>query len=232
MNTINTANLASEHALKNEVYALEFGNVYCIGRNYRLHAAELGNEVPDEPLVFLKPSHAVTQLTQETELQLPLHQGAVHHEIELVLRIGRRVEPGMTADDVVDGIALGIDFTLRDVQDVVKKKGTPWLPAKGVLHSAPITPFFAYPGSEQLARTPFSLLRNGESVQQGMANDMMFSFDELIQYVAHHYGLGAGDIIFTGTPAGVGPVQAGDRLELCLSDSILGSCVIGARQQT
>lgn len=201
-------------------------NVYCIGRNYKLHAAELGNAVPAEPMVFMKPSHALTWLDGQQGLPLPLHKGAVHHELELVLRIERQVEPGMTADEAVDGLALGIDFTLRDVQDVLKKQGHPWLAAKGFLHSAPLTPFMAYPGTEATIHTPFQLKLNGKTVQQGIASDMIFNFDDLIQYVAIHYGLGEGDLIFTGTPAGVGAVQAGDTLELLWNGECVGKGVI------
>lgn len=201
-------------------------NVYCIGRNYRLHAAELGNDVPAQPMVFLKPSHAVTLLADWTELPLPLHAGAVHHELELVLRIGRKVTTGMTADEAVDAYALGIDFTLRDVQDLLKQKGHPWLAAKGVLNSAPITRFVPFPGTSELERMPFSLVKNDATVQLGAAEEMIFPLNALISYVAKHYGLGEGDLLFTGTPAGVGPVQAGDRLALCLREEVLGSCTI------
>lgn len=201
-------------------------NVYCIGRNYKLHALELGNDVPSKPMVFMKPSHAVSILTQDSQLSLPLHKGAVHHELEIVLRIGRKAKPGMTADEVVDSFALGLDFTLRDVQDVLKKKGHPWLPAKGVLHSGPITAFHPYPGSEALKQATFSLLRNGHAVQEGSAQQMIFSFDQLITYIAEHYGLDEGDIIFTGTPAGVGPVEMGDQLELQWNGETWGACQI------
>lgn len=203
-------------------------NVYCIGRNYKLHALELGNEVPSEPMVFMKPSHAVSLITEETELKLPLHKGSVHHELEIVLRIGRRVTPGMTADEAVDSYALGLDFTLRDVQDVLKKKGQPWLAAKGVLHSGPVTAFRAYPGTETVLQSSFSLLRNGNVVQEGSAQQMIFSFDQLIAYIAAHYGLDEGDVIFTGTPAGVGPVDEGDLLELQWNGETWGACHIQA----
>ncbi|MGZ9582982.1 fumarylacetoacetate hydrolase family protein [Paenibacillus marinisediminis] len=206
-------------------------NVYCIGRNYKLHALELGNDVPAEPMVFLKPSHAVSVIEEDTLLSLPLHKGAVHHELELVLRIGRDVTPGMTADEAVDGFALGIDFTLRDVQDALKKKGHPWLPAKGVLHSGPITPFQPYLGTDKLIDTVFTMQRNGNVVQQGTASEMIFSVDQLIAYVAANYGLGAGDIIFTGTPSGVGPVEAGDELTLIWNGESLGACRIQAEDQ-
>ncbi|BFH15401.1 fumarylacetoacetate hydrolase family protein [Paenibacillus melissococcoides] len=204
-------------------------NVYCIGRNYRLHAAELGNAVPEQPMVFLKPSHAVITMEADTALPLPLDRGAVHHEVELVLRLGSRVEPGMTAAEAVDAFALGIDFTLRDVQDVLKKKGHPWLAAKGVLNSAPVTRFLPFPGTETLERTNFAMHNNGRLVQEGRAEEMLFSLDTLIEYTGRHYGLGAGDLLFTGTPAGVGPVQAGDRLELSWGGELLGSCVVAAQ---
>lgn len=206
-------------------------NVYCIGRNYRLHAAELGNEVPQEPMVFMKPSHAVTDISGMTDLPLPLHLGAVHHEIELVLRIGKPVQKGMTADEVVDAYALGIDFTLRDVQDVLKRKGYPWMAAKGVLNSAPITSFHPFPGTEALLHSTFSLHNNGTEVQSGSAGDMIFSFDALITYIADHYGLGVGDLVFTGTPAGVGSVQANDELSLIMDGEMLGRCRICAMDQ-
>lgn len=105
-------------------------NVYCVGRNYKLHAEELGNAVPDEPMIFMKPSHAVVPLNGET-LELPATKGEVHYEAELVVQIGRNFEPGMAVDALVDAYGFGIDFTLRDVQTVIKKKGHPWTAAKG-----------------------------------------------------------------------------------------------------
>lgn len=204
-------------------------NVYCIGRNYTLHAEELGNAVPREPMVFMKPTHAVTVLHEMQELPLPLRQGAVHHELELVIRIGAKVEVGMSADQVINGFALGLDFTLRDVQDELKKKGHPWLPAKGRLHTAPITPFVEFPGYEDIQETPFSLYRNDTLVQQGIAREMIFDLNTLIQYISSQYGLDEGDIIFTGTPAGVGPVEAFDRLRLEWNHKVVGECTISER---
>lgn len=203
-------------------------NVYCIGRNYKLHAEELGNAVPKEPMVFMKPTHAVTHIGEAKTLPLPLERGSIHHELEIVVRIGKKVEPGMTADQVIDAFALGIDFTLRDVQDVLKQKGHPWLPAKGRLHTGPITSFVPFPGCNTINETPFSLFVNDRLVQQGALKDMIFNLDTLIQYVALHYGLDEGDIIFTGTPAGVGPVQAGDCLRLKWDDQLVGKCFIAA----
>lgn len=205
-------------------------NVYCIGRNYKMHALELGNDLPTEPMVFLKPTHAVKQLGDETPIALPLHKGAVHHELEMVLRIGREVTPGMSADEAVDSFTLGIDFTLRDVQDVLKKKGHPWTAAKAVLQSGPIAPFMPYPGTDTLTSTSFTMTRNEQVVQAGIASDMIFPIDQLIAYLAANYGLGEGDIIFTGTPAGVGAIEAGDVLSLSWGDTQLASCKIQAAE--
>lgn len=200
-------------------------NVYCVGRNYRLHAEELGNEVPSEPMIFMKPSHAVVSMNHGG-ISLPDNAGEVHYESELVLRIGRRYEPGMRVDELVDVMALGIDFTLRDVQSVLKKKGHPWTKAKGFRNSAPITPYMAFPGAEEIAAEDFTLLINGKLVQRGNTSDMIFSLQQILDYVGEHYGLDEGDHIFTGTPAGVGAIYKGDKLELSYGSKLLGSCEI------
>ncbi|RCX21750.1 2-keto-4-pentenoate hydratase/2-oxohepta-3-ene-1,7-dioic acid hydratase in catechol pathway [Fontibacillus phaseoli] len=197
-------------------------NVYCVGRNYRLHAEELGNEVPSEPMIFLKPSHAVVPMDRQG-LTLPENRGEIHYETELVLRIGRRYEPGMTVDELVDVMAFGIDFTLRDVQSELKKKGHPWTAAKGFKNSAPITPYIAFPGTAETAREEFTLRKNGEIVQRGNIGNMIFSLQQIVDYLADRYGLDEGDLIFTGTPEGVGPVYQGDRLQIAYGSNELGS---------
>lgn len=202
-------------------------NVYCVGRNYRAHAEELGNEVPTEPMIFLKPSHAVTTMDGRG-LELPADRGSVHYEAELVLRIARDYKPGMTVDELVDVIAFGIDFTLRDVQNIVKDKGNPWTPAKGFLQSAPITPYIAFPGAAETANEDFVLRKNGEVVQRGNISRMIFPLQQIVEYIAEHYGLGEGDLIFTGTPEGVGPVVQGDKLELSYGSQMLGSCTVAS----
>ncbi|WP_433943722.1 fumarylacetoacetate hydrolase family protein [Paenibacillus sp. SN-8-1] len=200
-------------------------NVYCVGRNYRLHAEELGNDVPSEPMIFLKPSHAVVPMDGAI-INLPGDKGEVHYEAELVLRIARPYVTGISVDELVDVMALGIDFTLRDVQSVLKKKGHPWTAAKGFRSSAPLTPYTAFPGTEEIGLTSFELIKNGETVQRGNTQDMIFSLQEIVDYIADHYGLDEGDLIFTGTPAGVGPVADGDELTLRLGEHTLGSCTI------
>lgn len=200
-------------------------NIYCIGRNYRLHALELGNEVPDEPLVFMKPSHAVTKM-DGGKLLLPGHLGELHHELEIVLVIGRDYEPGMEPDVCISGMALGLDLTLRDVQAKLKAKGKPWLAAKGFRHSAPLGQWMAYPGTAALDEKTFALLRNGVVAQEGSARDMLFPLAELIRYVGTHYGLGEGDLLYTGTPAGVSALHDGDKLELLWDGQLTGSCTV------
>ncbi|CAM4506206.1 2-keto-4-pentenoate hydratase/2-oxohepta-3-ene-1,7-dioic acid hydratase in catechol pathway [Paenibacillus endophyticus] len=200
-------------------------NIYCIGRNYRLHALELGNEVPDEPLVFTKPTHAVVPMDGNM-VPLPGNVGEVHFELEIVLRIGRAYESGMDTEQCIDGIALGLDLTLRDVQSKLKAKGQPWLAAKGFKGSAPLGEWLPYPGAAVLAETEFMLLRNGVEAQRGKAADMLFSVAELIQYVGEHYGLGEGDIIYTGTPAGVAALHEGDLLQALWADKTVGSCSV------
>jgi len=202
-------------------------NVYCVGRNYKLHAEELGNAVPDEPMIFMKPSHAVVPLNGEA-IELPASQGEVHYEAELVIRVGRSYEPGVAVKDLIDSYAFGIDFTLRDVQSVIKKKGHPWTAAKGFKNSAPVSGFQAFSGTEALLEKDFTLTKNGVEVQRGNIRNMIFDLQHIIDYVGHHYGLGAGDVIFTGTPEGVGPTVEGDVLELSWDGQSVGKCTIAA----
>jgi fumarylpyruvate hydrolase len=200
-------------------------NIYCVGRNYAQHAAELGNAVPSAPMFFMKPSHALIEMNGQP-IHLPKAQGEIHYEAELVLHIGKPYKKGIQVDDLVDRFALGIDFTLRDLQNELKKKGHPWMPAKGFLCSAPIGPFLPFSGVEETKNTDFSLFKNGIEVQRGNINGMIFNLQAIVDYCAEHYGLGPGDLIFTGTPAGVGSVADGDRLQLRWGNQLAGECVI------
>jgi fumarylpyruvate hydrolase len=200
-------------------------NIYCVGRNYRLHAAELGNAVPDEPMLFTKPTHALAPMNGQ-ELLLPAGQGEIHFEAELVVQAGRDYVQGMLVDELFDGLAFGIDFTLRDVQSELKKKGHPWLAAKGFLRSAPLGAMRSYPGTDELTKKEFTLRQNGVEVQRGHVKDMIFDLQTIADFVAARYGLGEGDIIYTGTPAGVGPVADGDVLELFWGDEPAGAIVV------
>lgn len=206
-------------------------NVYCVGRNYALHAKELGNDIPEEPMIFLKPSHAIAPM-KGNMVQLPHGVGDIHYEAELVIKIARPYEKGMTVDELVDVMALGIDFTLRDVQSVLKQKGHPWLKAKGFLQAAPMSHYIAFDGVEDVKKQDFKLQKNGILVQQGNISNMIFSLQEIVDYIGGNYGLGVGDHIFTGTPAGVGAVHHGDHLELIYGNNSLGDCHISIEQKS
>jgi fumarylpyruvate hydrolase len=200
-------------------------NIYCVGRNYHAHAAELGNDVPDKPMIFTKPTHALVSLKNES-VKLPGDKGGIHYEGELVLHVGKPYTKGISVDELIDQFALGIDFTLRDVQSVIKKKGEPWLPAKGFLGSAPISEFLPFPGASALEQSDFQLLKNGQAVQIGNVKNMIYDLQTIVDFIAENFGLGVGDVIYTGTPEGVGPVIDGDRLELVWGDQKVGAVII------
>lgn len=200
---------------------MEIRNVFCVGRNYLAHAAELGNEVPEEPLLFLKPTNAITWALDQ-EIVLPKENGSIHHELEIVLYIGKNVEDAFSVEEVVTKMSLGIDFTLRDVQTKLKSKGYPWLAAKGFKNSAVLTPFWTFPGVKECRWTDFSLVKNGQTVQKGNINSLIFDFQTLLEFIHQHFGLKEGDIIYTGTPEGVGPVEHGDVLTLFWGDEEKG----------
>lgn len=194
--------------------------IICIGRNYAEHAKELNNPVPERPVVFMKPATAL--LVNNKPFYYPEFTKNLHYEAEIVLKIaknGRHVQPEFAADYVRE-IALGIDFTARDLQQECKKKGQPWEIAKAFDGSAPISDFVAIERVNREA-IEFQLFKNGTKVQHGNTRDLLFSFDDIIVYVSQFFKLQMGDLIFTGTPAGVGPVQIGDKLEgyLHLEDS-------------
>jgi fumarylpyruvate hydrolase len=205
----------------------QYRNIYCVGRNYAEHAKELGNAVPKSPIIFLKTSHAVIPL--DGELVLPSGMGEIHHEAELVLHVAKPYAPGARVEEIVDRIALGLDFTLRDVQSELKKQGYPWLPAKGFRGSAPLTALHPFSGGERIENTEFALRKNGEVVQRGFAREMIFPLQRIVDHIGTTYGLGAGDLIFTGTPPGVGKVSDGDRLELIWDGEVLGTGVVRMR---
>lgn len=200
-------------------------NIYCVGRNYVLHAQELNNAIPQAPLLFMKPTHSLAE-ANGGELIFPGDRGEIQYEAELVFHIARRYESGIQVEDLVDQMAIGIDFTLRDVQTELKGKGYPWVLAKGFINSAVLTPWQSFPGLEGLLDVDFSLDKNGREVQRGKMRNMIFDLPTVLDYIALHLGLGPGDIIFSGTPAGVGPVLDGDRFVCKLADQELGSCLI------
>ena len=185
--------------------------IICIGRNYTKHIEELANERPENPVVFLKPDSAI--LAQKMPFFIPPFSNDIHYEVEVLVKInkvGKHIDKKF-AHKYYDEIGLGIDFTARDVQAKCKEKGLPWEKAKAFDGSAVIGNF--YPKEEfDLDNLKFKLLKNGTIVQDGNTNAMLWKIDELISYVSQYFTLKKGDIIFTGTPAGVGKVVEDDML--------------------
>jgi len=190
--------------------------IICIGRNYVAHAKELNNEVPTSPVFFMKPDSAL--VISNRPFFYPEFSRDVHHELEVVIRIsrlGRSIEEKY-AGRYFNEVGLGVDFTARDLQAEQKKKGLPWEIAKGFDYSAPISEFFPIDKYKDLHNLSFRLDVNGKTVQDGSTSLMIFSFEKIISYVSRFMTLKTGDLIFTGTPAGVGPVAIDDRLEAYL----------------
>ena len=190
--------------------------IICIGRNYVAHARELNNDVPEKPVFFLKPDSAL--VTGNKPFFYPDFSNNVHHEIEVVIRInrlGRSIEERY-ADRYFSEIGLGVDFTARDLQNEAKDRGLPWEIAKGFDYSAPISEFLPADRFADIRNLSFRLDINGTTVQEGNTSLMIFPYEKIISYVSRFMTLKTGDLIFTGTPAGVGPVTRNDRLEAYL----------------
>jgi acylpyruvate hydrolase len=199
--------------------------IICIGRNYIDHAKELNNPVPKSPIIFMKPSSAL--LKDSKPFYHPNFSENIHYELEVVLKIsknGKAIDEKF-ADDYYDAIGLGIDFTARDIQDKCKEKGHPWEIAKAFDHSAVIGEFI---DKEKLnvSAIKFQLYKNGILAQDGNTNDLIFNFSYLISYISGYFTLQKGDLIFTGTPAGVGKVSIGDHLEGYLEGNKMLDCRI------
>ena len=186
--------------------------IICIGRNYAEHAKELGNPLPENPVFFLKPDTSL--LIRNRPFFFPEFSDEIHYEAELVIKIkknGRHISEKY-AHTYYDNIALGIDFTARDLQKKAKEKGLPWEIAKAFDNSAPVSKFIPISELPDRENIAFSLQLNGETVQESSSKFMIFSIDRLIAYVSQFITLKMGDLIFTGTPEGVGPVRIEDRL--------------------
>lgn len=192
--------------------------IICIGRNYAKHIEELANERPENPVVFLKPDSAI--LAKNMPFFIPTFSNDIHYEVEVLVKInkvGKHIDKKF-AHKYFDEIGLGIDFTARDIQSQCKEKGLPWEKAKAFDGSAVIGEF--YPKSEfDLENLKFQLTKNGKLVQDGNTNAMLWKIDELISYVSQFFTLKKGDVIFTGTPAGVGKVVENDILVGIISNN-------------
>jgi 2-keto-4-pentenoate hydratase/2-oxohepta-3-ene-1,7-dioic acid hydratase in catechol pathway len=195
------------------------GTIYCIGRNYQKHARELGNSVPDTPLVFLKPVSSI--ISDRETIRLPAQSQEIHHEVELVIAVGQKGRNISRHDarKYIAGFGIGIDVTARDIQLKAKKAGHPWSIAKGFDTFAPVSSFKQFKDEIDLNSLQLSLHVNNELRQKGNTGDMIFCVDELIAYLSAIFTLQPGDLIFTGTPEGVSELHAGDTIQAELSGS-------------
>jgi 2-keto-4-pentenoate hydratase/2-oxohepta-3-ene-1,7-dioic acid hydratase in catechol pathway len=187
--------------------------IICVGRNYREHASELGNSVPEDPILFMKPKSAL--LLPDKDLYYPEFTQDLHYEIELVIKISKNGKyiAEKFSRRYYDEVTVGIDFTARDLQQKQKSKGLPWEIAKAFDGSAVVGSFVPLAQDENMDHLRFSLARNGTIVQDGFTGDMMFKIGTIIEYASQFFTLNIGDLLFTGTPKGVGAVQINDRLE-------------------
>jgi len=204
--------------LEGDPLDLPVGKVVCIGRNYLDHIRELGNIVPETPILFMKPATALIGLDEP--IRLPTGRGECHHEVELAVLVGRtlRAADTTTARSAVAGYGVALDLTLRDLQNELKKKGHPWEIAKAFDGSCPLSPFVEPATLADPQATDLTLWVNGEPRQQGNTRLMMIGIFELMAHISTHFTLRPGDVVLTGTPAGVGPLRSGDRLILGLAD--------------
>ena len=195
--------------------------IICVGRNYAAHAKELGNDIPTEPVIFMKPKSAL--LLSHSPFYYPEFTNELHYECELVLRICKNGKyiPERMAHNYYNGITTGIDFTARDIQNELMQKGLPWEKAKAFDNSAAVGKFIDITPDMNKKNINFNLLKNKEQVQTGNSGDMIFSFDSIIAYVTNYFSLNIGDLIFTGTPAGVGECVVGDELEAYIENEML-----------
>ena len=199
--------------------------ILCVGRNYSEHAKELGNAVPENPVIFSKPDTAL--IKNNEPFYHPDFSHDIHHEVELVIKIskmGKKIQPKFARNYFTE-IGLGIDFTARDVQSKLKEKGLPWELAKAFDGSAPIGEFINVEGKD-LANINFSLTKNGQLVQQGNTAQMIFPFEEIVSFVSQYFTLKVGDLIYTGTPAGVSKINIGDKLEGFIENQLMLTCEV------
>ena len=195
--------------------SFEAGRVFCIGRNYAAHAKELKNDIPDEPVIFCKPPTSLVSHLQH-EIPFPSFGSVLHHEVEIVVLIGKAGKPESETDalNYIAGLTAGLDLTMRDVQDDLRKQGLSWEKSKAFDCSAPVGEFTPFTPEQQLADLCFSCAVNGVSRQSGNTGNMLFPIPRLIVEISRYWKLLPGDLIFTGTPEGVGPLLRGDCIEI------------------
>lgn len=210
--------------IQNSNKEIPIKKIVCVGRNYTEHAKELGNEVPDKPILFLKPSSAV--IFSGDSIIYPEYSNNMHHEIELVLLIGKKIRNAHEeeADQAIKGFGIGLDMTARDVQDELKKKGHPWTLAKCFDTSAVLSEFILSEKYYLTLTEEISLMVNGQDRQREKLNRMIFPPIQLVQYISSIMTLEEGDLIMTGTPSGVNKVNKGDKLHAELGDLLVLDC--------
>lgn len=190
--------------------------IFCIGRNYAEHAKEMGSAVPDEPVIFMKPKSALVQ--GHTPFYYPEFTNELHYEAELVVRIsknGKYIQE-KHASNYYNAISVGIDFTARDIQQQLKEKGLPWEKAKAFDNSAAVGKFVEFTPAINKKNINFSLMKNKEVVQKANSSEMTFTIDQIVANISNYFSVNIGDLIYTGTPAGVGECLVGDLLEAYL----------------
>lgn len=202
---------------KNSNEQIAVGKIVCVGRNYKAHAEEMGNEVPEFPIIFMKPASAL--IYSGDKIIHPQHSNEMHHEVELVLLIGNTIKDAddETAKNAIAGYAVGLDMTLRDLQAELKKKGHPWELAKCFDTSAVVSDFISVADLQFTGDEKISLSVNDESRQSSTLNKMIFNPVEIVKYISSKITLEKGDLIYTGTPEGVGKVNRGDKLKAEIS---------------
>lgn len=195
--------------------------IFCIGRNYSEHAKELGSEIPESPVVFMKPPRCLVE--QGTPVRFPRHGKVLHHEVELVVKIGKTGNPLSETDALsyIDSLAIGLDLTLRDLQNQLKDKGLPWEICKAFEQSSPIGTFKKFNSQVVPDNISFTCHVDGELRQSGNSKDMIFSVGRLVFELGKIWELQPGDLIYTGTPSGVGPLKAGSVVTI--SSELLGT---------
>ncbi|MFT5888378.1 MAG: 2-keto-4-pentenoate hydratase/2-oxohepta-3-ene-1,7-dioic acid hydratase in catechol pathway [Zhongshania sp.] len=213
-------NLYRHHFTDGREFAAVPGKLVCVGRNYAEHVKELGNEMPDAPLLFMKPATAMVAMAEP--LALPAGDGSCHHELELALLIAQPLRQAGPEEcrAAIAGIGLALDLTLRDLQAELKKKGHPWERAKAFDGASPLSRFIPFDPDLDFAQLNLRLSRNGGVQQQGRCADMLFSVEALLSEISQSFSLMPGDVVLTGTPAGVGPLYSGDQL-LCELEGLL-----------
>lgn len=214
-----------EIILDQQLFPHALGKVVCVGRNYAEHAKELNNPVPTTPILFIKPATSVVALSPS--FSIPQDQGSVHHELEIAILIAqplKNADESQVAESIA-GIGLGLDLTLRDVQSRLKEKGHPWERAKSFDGACPLSDFIGAGELtlEQWQQLELRLEKNAQVQQQGISGGMLFPILPLIAHMSEHFSLQPGDVILTGTPAGVGPLVEGDQLtcQLMLDNEVL-----------